>query len=30
MNDKDYSHEGFGFTFKKWQADNEAVGGGFG
>lgn len=20
--DKDYSHEGFGFTFKKWQADN--------
>ena len=21
-NDKDYSHEGFGFTFKKWQADN--------
>ena len=21
-NDKDYSHEGLGFTFKKWQADN--------
>ncbi|KAL6713724.1 hypothetical protein ACLMJK_008216 [Lecanora helva] len=21
-NDKDYSHEGFGFSFKKWQADN--------
>ena len=21
-NDKDYSHEGFGFKFKKWQADN--------
>lgn len=21
-NDKDYSHEGFGFHFKKWQADN--------
>ena len=21
-NDKDYSHEGVGFTFKKWQADN--------
>lgn len=20
-NDKDYSHEGLGFTFKKWQAD---------
>lgn len=23
-NDKDYSHEGLGFTFKKWQADNVA------
>lgn len=22
VNDKDYSHEGLGFTFKKWQADN--------
>lgn len=21
-NDKDYSHEGLGFSFKKWQADN--------
>ncbi|TKA26679.1 hypothetical protein B0A50_04787 [Salinomyces thailandicus] len=21
-NDKDYSHEGFAFSFKKWQADN--------
>ncbi|CAO2652369.1 Nn.00g006520.m01.CDS01 [Neocucurbitaria sp. VM-36] len=21
-NDKDYSHEGMGFSFKKWQADN--------
>jgi hypothetical protein len=21
-NDKDYSHEGVGFSFKKWQADN--------
>ena len=21
-NDKDYSHEGAGFSFKKWQADN--------
>ena len=21
-NDKDYSHEGAGFTFKKWQADH--------
>lgn len=21
-NDKDYSHEGLGFNFKKWQADN--------
>jgi len=21
-NEKDYSHEGIGFTFKKWQADN--------
>ena len=21
-NDKDYSHEGFGLKFKKWQADN--------
>jgi len=21
-NDKDYSHEGIGFSFKKWQADN--------
>ena len=20
-NDKDYSHEGLGFSFKKWQAD---------
>jgi len=23
-NDKDYSHEGLGFTFKKWQADQVA------
>ncbi|CAI0654266.1 unnamed protein product [Colletotrichum noveboracense] len=23
-NDKDYSHEGVGFSFKKWQADNVA------
>jgi hypothetical protein len=23
-NDKDYSHEGVGFGFKKWQADNVA------
>lgn len=23
-NDKDYSHEGSGFTFKKWQADQVA------
>ncbi|KEF61774.1 uncharacterized protein A1O9_03344 [Exophiala aquamarina CBS 119918] len=23
-NDKDYSHEGLGFSFKKWQADNVA------
>ena len=21
-NEKDYSHEGLGFSFKKWQADN--------
>ena len=21
-NDKDYTHKGLGFTFKKWQADN--------
>jgi hypothetical protein len=23
-NDKDYSHEGLGFSFKKWQADQVA------
>jgi hypothetical protein len=23
-NEKDYSHEGLGFSFKKWQADNVA------
>jgi hypothetical protein len=23
-NDKDYSHEGVGFSFKKWQADQVA------
>jgi len=23
-NDKDYSHEGAGFSFKKWQADQVA------
>lgn len=23
-NDKDYSHEGLGFNFKKWQADHGA------
>jgi hypothetical protein len=23
-NDKDYSHEGLGFTFKKWQVDQVA------
>lgn len=23
-NDKDYSHEGVGFSFKKWQADHVA------
>jgi len=23
-NDKDYSHEGIGFSFKKWQADHVA------
>lgn len=23
-NDKDYSHSGLGFSFKKWQADNVA------
>lgn len=23
-NDKDYSHEGVGFSFKKWQADKVA------
>ena len=23
-NDKDYSHEGLGFNFKKWQADKVA------
>jgi len=22
ISNRDYSHEGLGFTFKKWQADN--------